>query len=121
MAHTSAINPVTLTRLLRLLLSRSIPTLEGRTIERIAMRRIPHPRACGCRRRACRSGKERLARRGRRGGDRSIGCSYGLAYLRLVSRYRGRRLYTAHLINPVMERCRPAKPDQDRYQKKFAQ
>jgi len=102
MAYATAIYPIALAGCL---LSARTPGLVGGLIERIAMRRIPHPVPTGCRGRARPrgSGKKRLARRGSDGGDRIIGCSYGLAHLRLVSCGQRRRLDAAHLINPIMK------------------
>src|SRR6476659_6903549 len=99
MAHATTVNPVVLAGLLRCLLCRSIPSLVRRTIERIAMRRVPHPvtaRRGG--RTGTGSGKERLAQGGR-GRRRRGGC--GLAHLGLL-RCRG-GFYAADLINSIMK------------------
>jgi hypothetical protein len=94
--HTTSVDPIALAG--RLLSTRT-PGLVGRLIERIAMRRVPHPvttrrggRTCGHVTR-----NERLARCGRR--RRRRGC--GLARLRLLS--CGCRFYAADLVNPIMK------------------
>jgi hypothetical protein len=97
MADTATIDPIILARFLCVFLDRTIPGLIARAIERIAMRRVPHPVARGSRGRT--QTKERLSRRRRRGRGH---CNAGLARLRLRS-YSRRRLDAADLIKSIME------------------
>ena len=113
MADTTAIDPVVLVGLLLGVLS-----LVGRTIERMVMRRVPHPVAArrGRRTRGRVTRNKRLAWRGR-GRCRRGGC--GLGHLRLLS--CGGRFYPAHLSNSIMKGFRPAEPDKHGDQKKLAE
>ena len=98
MANTAAIDPIILAGFLCAFLNRTIPSLIARAIERIAMRRVPHPVTRGSRGRP--RTKERLSRRRRRRGrDRR---NAGWARLRFRS-YSRRRLDAADLINSIME------------------
>ena len=95
MAHTTAIDPVILVGLLRII------SFVGGLIEWMAMGRIPHPIAArrGRRARGGVAGNKRLARRGRGRRCRRSGC--GLRGRRLSS--YGCRVYAADLINSIMK------------------
>src|SRR5438874_6760980 len=97
MADTTAIDPVVLVGLLL-----GVVSLVGRTIERMVMRRVPHPVAArrGRRARGRVTGNKRLARRSSRRRRRGI-CGCGLAHLRLLS--CGCRLNAADLIDSIMK------------------
>jgi hypothetical protein len=95
MAHAATVNPVVLAGLLL-----GVVRLVSRTIERMAMGRIPHPIAAwrGRRARGGVAGNKRLARRGR---GRRCRRSCGLRRRCLLS--YGCRVYAADLINSIMK------------------
>ena len=95
MTHTTAVDPIALAG--RLL---SIVSFVGWTIERMPMRRVPHPVTARrrSRTRGRVTGNERLTRRGRRRRRRR---SCGLRRRRLLS--YGYGVYAADLINSIMK------------------
>jgi hypothetical protein len=118
MAHAAAIDPVVLVGLLL-----GVVSLVGWTIERMAMRRVPHPIAArrGRRARGGITGNKRLARgdgRRRHRLPRCRGCGCGFARSLLKCR---RRLDAADLINSIMKRFRPAEPDKHGDKKKLTE
>ena len=113
MAHATGVDPVILTGSLCGFLDRTIPALIAWTIERIAVRGVPHPVPRW--RRGGPLTKERLARRGRGlGRCRS-------RYCRCLTHLSVFRLYSPHLIEPILKGFRPAQPNKHDHQKQLAE